>query len=232
VPTLIDLSQEVYQGMPVYPGHVKTVVYDHHTHEETRGGFEGGFSYASKGLLMSDHGPTHVDALSHLDPRPGAASIDEMPLKSFFGPATCIDLSHKEPREYITAGDLDAAVGDADVRAGDILLLRTGTHDRLAGRAEYAHRYPGLDDSGAEWLVEREVKAFGVDAPSPDNPASRTYPVHMMCRERGITHFENLANLEAVVGRRFTFAAFPLKIRGGTGSPVRAVAILDEDGER
>ena len=72
------------------------------------------------------------------------------------------------------------------------------------------------------------MKVFGVDSPSPDNPISRTYPVHMMCRARHITHYENLANLDQVVGRRFTFAGFPLHIRDGTGSPVRAVAIVED----
>jgi kynurenine formamidase len=50
----------------------------------------------------------------------------------------------------------------------------------------------------------------------------------MMCREHGIAHYENLANLDQLVGKRFTFVGFPLRIRGGTGSPVRAVAVLDE----
>ena len=78
------------------------------------------------------------------------------------------------------------------------------------------------------WLVEKGIKTFGVDAPSLDNPISRTYPLHMMCRKYGITHFENLANLDQVVGKRFTFMGFPLKIRNGTGSPVRAVALLED----
>lgn len=232
MPRLIDLSQEIFQGMPVYPGHLKTVVFDHHVHEETARQFEGGFSYASKGLLLSDHGPTHVDALSHLDPRAGAPTIDEMPLDTFYGPASCIDVSHKEAHEYISADELDAAAAGADVRPGDIVLMRTGAFERLGGRPEYTSRYPGLEESGAEWLLRHEVRAFGVDSPSPDNPISRTYPVHMMCREHGITHYENLANLQELVGRRFVFAGFPLKVRGGTGSPVRAVALLDDTDSR
>src|SRR5579875_1645659 len=66
MPKLIDLSQEIYQGMFVYPGHLKTVIWEHRSHEETAKNFEGGFSYQSRGLLMSDHGPTHVDALRRL----------------------------------------------------------------------------------------------------------------------------------------------------------------------
>lgn len=227
---LIDLTQAIYQGMGVYPGHLKTVIWEHASHEETRSRFEGGFSFASMGVLLCDHGPTHVDALSHLDPRPEAASIDQMALDTFYGEGTCIDISHKAPHEYITAGDLDRALArsGAELRQGDILLIYTGVYDRVHGTPAYMNQYPGLDESAARWLVDKGVKAFGVDNPSPDNPISRTYPVHMMCRERGITHYENLANLDQVVGKRFTFVGFPLKIQGGTGSPVRAVAVLGE----
>lgn len=227
--TIIDLSQEIYQGMQVYPGHLKTVVWEHHTHDETRRNFEGGFSYKSHGILLSDHGPTHVDALSHLDPRPEAPSIDQMPLETFIGPATCIDLSGKAPRSYISAADLDAAVQHVGVsiNRGDIVLFYTGTYNRLHGTPEYTSQYPGLDESASEWIVAHGLKAFGVDSPSPDNPASRTYPCHMMCRAHGITHYENLANLDQLVGKRFTFIGLPLRLRGGTGSPVRAVALLD-----
>ena len=107
---LIDLTQEIYQGMQVYPGHLKTVVWEHHTHEETVKNYEGGYSYQSRGLLMGDHGPTHVDALSHLDPRTDAPSIDQMPLDLFYGEATCIDVSHFEPRTYITASDIEEVI--------------------------------------------------------------------------------------------------------------------------
>ncbi|MEY2535338.1 MAG: hypothetical protein QOF29_3248 [bacterium] len=225
---LIDLSQEIYEGMFVYPGHLETKLWEHHRHEETVHKFEGGFSYGSRGLTLSDHGPTHVDALSHLDPSPDAPSIDQMPLEQFHGEGVCIDVSDAAPRTDITAGDLDAAVGRSSVplRPGMVLLLHTGTQRRLGGTEEYLSQYPGLDESASAWLAAQGVKIFGVDCPSPDNPASRTYPCHMMCREHGITHYENLANLDRLLDRRFTFIGFPLRIRGGTGSPVRAVALL------
>jgi kynurenine formamidase len=227
MPTIIDLTQDIYQGMYIYPGHLKTVIWEHHSHGETRRNFEGGFSYQSRGLLLSDHGPTHVDALSHLDPDLAAPSIDQMPLDLFYGAGTCIDLSPKKPHSYIGADDLDAAAANADLRRGDVLLLYTGVFNRFYGTPAYLNQYPGLDEAGSAWLIERGIKIFGVDMPSPDNPISRTYPCHMMCRAHGMTHYENLANLDQVVGKRFVFAGFPLRIRGGTGSPVRAVAILD-----
>jgi kynurenine formamidase len=230
VPRLVDLSQEIYQGMPVYAGHLKTVIWQHHSHEDTAPLFDSDFSYQSLGLMLCDHGPTHVDALSHLDPDYDAPSIDAMPLDTFWGEGTCLDVSDVAPRQYCDAARLERALAESDVdlRAGDVLLLRTGAAERYGGTREYVSEYPGLDRSAADWLGEREVKIFGVDSPSPDNPADRVYPVHLFCRQHGVTHYENLANLGEVVGRRFTFFGFPLRIRDGHGSPVRAVAMLDD----
>lgn len=229
MPQLIDLSQEIFQGMEVYPGHQKTIIWQHASHEETAKRFVGGMSYQSNAILMCDHGPTHVDSISHFNPAPDAAPIDQMPLETFYGTAVCIDVAHKGVHEYISAADMDAACASANVTVnpGDILLIRTGTHDKYANTPAYSNQHPGLDDSAADWLAEKQVKAFGVDCPTPDNPISKTYPVHMMCRRTGITHYENLTNLDQLVGKRFVFAGFPLRIRNGTGSPVRAVAILD-----
>jgi len=229
VPTIIDLSQEIYQGMPVYPGHLNTVIWDYHTHESTQGVMESDLTYATRGIIVSDHGPTHVDSLSHFDPREGAPTIDEMELDRFWGPAICIDVSDAPPREDVEPERLDAALADSgqELRRGDILLLRTGNWDRNGGTEKYLSDYPGLGAESAEWLVEKGVKAFGVDTPTPDNPASRIYPVHLMCRREGVHHYENLANLGDVAGRRFTFLGLPLRFRGGHGSPVRAIAMLD-----
>ena len=228
---LVDLTQEIYQGMFVFPGHLKTVLWEAASHAETARSYEGGFSYVTGGLLMSEHGPTHVDSISHFDPRPGTPSIELMPLDTFYGSGVCLDVSHIPPRADITRDDVEAAAARSrvPVRPDSVLLLHTGTYGRHGGTEQYLTQYPGLDADASEWLVEREVRIFGVDAPSPDNPASRTYPCHMMCRARGITHYENLANLEQVIDREFVFVGFPLRIRGGTGSPVRAVAIVDDE---
>lgn len=227
---LIDLSQEIYEGMMVYPGHSKTVLFDHASHEETAPRFEGGFSFQTKGVMFNDNGPTHVDSFSHLNPDPAAQTIDQMSLDLFYGPAVCLDVSAVPAQTDITAEHLaDAeARGGVNVERGDIVLLYTGTWNRYAGTREYLSLFPGLGLSGAEWIRDRGVKTFGVDSPTPDNPVSKTYPCHMMCRHSDITHYENLANLDRLVGRRFTFVGFPLKLRGAHGGPTRAVAILDD----
>jgi kynurenine formamidase len=216
--------------MPVYPGHLPTVVFQFHTHEGTLGMFEGDFSYASNGLMFSDHGPTHVDSFNHFDPSPDAPSIDEMPIDLFVGDGTCLDISATPARGFCSADDLDRALEAQGslLEPGDVLLLHTGAFARHGGTAEYATEYPGLDESAAEWLVQKQVKIFGVDCPSPDSPASRNYPVHLMCRRERLTHYENLANLDQLIGKRFAFVGLPLNIRAGYGSPVRAVAFLSE----
>lgn len=225
---IIDLSQDIYQGMMVYPGHSKTGVWQHSTHEETAVRFVSGFSFQTLAFTLNDNGPTHVDSFSHLDPTPGAQSIDQMALDLFFGPAVCLNVSSVEPRTDITGEHLDAAnkASAVQVQRGDILLLHTGDWNRHGGESPYLSEFPGLGESAAEWIVSNGVKTFGVDSPTPDNPASNVYPCHLMCRRAGITHYENLANLDKVLDKRFVFAGFPLKLRGGHGGPTRAVAIL------
>ena len=226
---IIDLSQDIYEGMKVYPGHLKTVQFEHATHEETAPRFEGGFSFQTTGFILNDNGPTHVDSFSHLDPTPGAETIDQMSLDLFYGPAVCLDVTGFAPHTDITAEDLDRIVSESpvEVQRGDIVLFHTATWNRYVGDKRYLTDFPGLGESAAEWIVQRGVKTFGVDSPTPDNPASKTYPVHMMCRREHITHYENLANLDQVVDRRFTFVGFPLKVRGAHGGPTRAVALVE-----
>jgi kynurenine formamidase len=151
---LIDLSQDIYEGMMVYPGHSKTVLFDHASHEETAQRFEGGFSFQTKGVMFNDNGPTHVDSFSHLNPDPAAQTIDQMSLDLFYGPALCLDLSHVPPHTDITAEDLTRAEAASGLTAapGDILLIHTATWNRYAGRREYLSEFPGLGISGAEWI--------------------------------------------------------------------------------
>ncbi len=226
--TLIDLSQPIYEGMKVYPGHLKTVTFQHVTHEETAPRFDGGFSFQTWGFILNDNGPTHVDSFSHLDPDPDAETIDRMPLELFYGPAVCVDVSMVPAKTDITPDDIERSLAAAglSVGAGDMCFFYTATFDRHQGTPEYLTEFPGLGTAAAEWIVDRGIKTFGVDSPTPDNPVSRTYPVHMMCRREHITHYENLV-LTEVVGRRFIFAGFPLKVVGAHGGPTRAAAIVD-----
>lgn len=221
---LVDLTQEIYQGMPVFPLHQKTMIFPNLTHEESKK--QIGFEFATNNLLINEHGPTHSDAIYEYDPT--GATIDEMPLEYFYGPAICLDLSHIPPNVYIAKADLEQALSKSrlHIDRGDIVLLYTGHYNRSYGTEEWLTRYTGLDYGAAEWLAKQGVVNIGVDAPAIDHPDDPKYSGHQICREYKITNTENLCNLEQVAGKRFLYFGLPLKIRKGTGSPIRAVAVF------
>lgn len=231
---IIDLSQEIYQGMPVYPGHLKTVLWYHATHEETKSTFPKEYpfhSYSTMGMLLSDHGPTHVDSVFHI--RPDGKTIDQLPLEMFYTEAVCLDVSHVPPDKFVTLKDIKDALAKHNlaIERGDTVLLYTGHYNRKYGTEDWLYNYTGLDLDAAKWLGEQGVVNIGADAPSIDSSQAmmtRYYPGHTVCMEKHILNTENLANLDKVAGKRFIYIGLPLKIREGTGSPIRAVAILNE----
>lgn len=226
---IIDLSQEIYNGMPVYPGHMKTVIWTHLSHEECARQLGTGFSYETRGILICDHGPTHIDAVSHLSRDPEAESIEQLSLNKCITSAICIDVSDVPLRTQFGRAEIEAQLQkwNLKIQPGDTVLLYTAHYDRYYGKPEYMTEYPGLDREGTEYIIDQGCINFGVDSPSPDMWYDKTYPCHTTCAERKITHIENLCNLDKLIGRRFTFIGLPLKIREGTGSPLRPVAILD-----
>lgn len=221
---LIDLTQEIYQGMPVFPLHQKTMIFPNLTHEESME--KNGFMFATNNLLINEHGPTHSDAVYEYDPK--GATIDEMPLEYFYGPAICLDLSHIPPEVYIKRGDLENALAQSKLHIdkGDIVLLYTGHYNRSYGTEEWLTRYTGLTYEAAKWLAQQGVVNIGVDAPAIDHPDDPRYSGHQVCKEFAITNTENLCNLDQIAGKRFLYFGLPLKIRKGTGSPIRAVAVF------
>jgi kynurenine formamidase len=227
---IINLSQEIYQGMPVYPGHLKTVIWTHLSHEECRGQLGTGFSYETRGVMFCDHGPTHIDAISHLSSEPDAPSVEEIPLTNCITSAICIDVSDIPQKTQFGREKIEKKLknGNLEIRPGDTILFHTAQYARYYGRPEYMTDYPGLDKGGTEFIIDQGCVNFGVDSASPDMWYDKTYPCHKTCAERKVTHVENLCNLDQLIGRRFIFIGLPLKIRRGTGSPLRAVAILDE----
>jgi len=226
----VDLSQEIYTGMPVYPGHLKTVIFTHVSHEETARQLGTGFSYHASGILMCDHGPTHIDSVSHLSRDPDAPSVDEIPLEHCVTSAICIDVSDVARQTQFGPDKIEAELErwGLDIRPGDTVLFHTGHYAQYYGTPEYATHQPGLTREATEYIIDKGAVNFGVDCTSPDMWLDKTYPCHTVCAERKVTHIENLCNLDQLIGKRFTFIALPLKIRKGTGSPLRPVAILDE----
>ena len=227
----IDLSQEIYTGMPVFPGHMKTLVWDHVTHAECAKSMDPGYSYTTRGLLMCDHGPTHVDAINHIDPSPDAPSVEKMPLEVFFGTAICLDLSWTEEHSLVTPEQIKEAEKKSGqkIQQGDIVLFHFGHFNKYYPTEKYLDFYSGFTYEAAAYLTEeKKIKNWGADTPSPDRPPTKSYPVHQNYRKTHVPHMENLCNLEKLIGKRFMFYGFPLRIRNGSGSPIRAVAVLEE----
>ena len=223
---IIDLSQEIYQGMPVFPLHQKTFIFQNITHQECIDKI--GFPFATRNLLINEHGPTHSDAVYEYNPN--GLTIDKMPLEYFCGAAVCLDLSHVPYERYMEIADWEEALKKSGltIERGDIVLMYTGHYNRNYGKDKWLTEYSGLSYAAAEWLAQKGVVNIGVDAPAIDHPDDPNYSGHAICAKYGMTNTENLANLDKVAGKRFLYIGLPLKIREGTGSPIRAVALLDD----
>ena len=202
----------------------------HASHEQWEGIADSDVvSPAVNRLELGEHTGTHVDAISHMARQYRGQSIDAMPLAMFYTEGICLDLSHKGLRELIQPVDLGRALAGAglEIKQGDTVLLYTDHYRRAFGTDDW-HCGPGISVDAARWLGQQKVAAFGVETPAPGVRQVSNREVHRICGELGFTHYENLINLYQLIGRgRFRFIGLPLKIRGGTGSPVRAVAVFD-----
>ncbi len=228
---IIDLSQEIFDGMPVHPGLPQVKIAVHATHEEWDGitGSEV-ITPAVNRLELGEHTGTHVDALSHMAREHRGKSIDTMPLTMFYTEGICLDVSHKSLRELIETVDLEEALANAklQIKAGDTVLLYTDHYRRTYGSEDW-YKAPGLSVEATRWLGKQKIAAFGVEPMSPGVVDVSNKEVHRICGELGFTHYENLINLHLLIGRgRFRFIGLPLRIRGGTGSPVRAIAVFEK----
>ncbi len=227
---IIDLSQEIYAGMPVFNGLPEVKMNVHATHEQWEGLDNAETATPSVYKLeMGEHTGTHVDAINHMGKQFHGQSIEKMPLSMFYTEGVCLDFSHKNLSEFITSEDIETACEKANlsIQEGDTVLFYTD-HFRRFFNTENWKNGPGLTAEATVWLGKKHISAFGVETMSPGIPKISNREVHQICGEMGFTHYENMINLYQLVGKgRFRFIAFPLKIRGGTGSPVRAVAIFE-----
>ncbi|WP_456420899.1 cyclase family protein [Thermococcus sp.] len=155
--------------------------------------------YYMNALKLGEHSGTHVDAPAHFIP--GGKTVDEMPLERFMGDALVLDV-----RGGVGNVKLDE-IPDSGYRNRIVLFLTSGRE---------------LSPEVALFLVAQGVKAVGTDAMSIGGET-----VHTILLSAEVPVFENITNLEKLVGKTFTFIAFPLKIEGGSGSPVRAVAVVE-----
>ena len=226
---LIDLSQEIFVGMPVFNGHPEVQIEPAETHEE-RAGIENPdtVSPVVHKMTFGEHTGSHVDAYNHFLPELRDEGIDTMPLEMFFTSAICLDLSDKGLLELIDVADIEAALlkSGQSIRPGDTILLYTDHYRLHFGRADWVNG-PGVTAAAARWFGELKIAGFGVETRSPGVRKVSNEEVHQICGQLRFTHYENLINLHQLIDvGRFQFIGLPLKIRGGTGSPVRAVAIV------
>jgi len=227
---IIDLSQDIFTGMPVFPGLPQVDITMHASHEEWDGITDSEIvSPAVNRLELGEHTGTHVDAINHMARQFRGQSIDTMPLTMFYTEGICLDLSHKGLRELIETVDFEHALSDAGLKIeqGETVLLYTDHYRRTFGTDDWGNG-PGISADAARWLGQQKVAAFGVETMSPGVRHVSNQEVHRICGELGFTHYENMINLHQLIGRgRFRFIGLPLKIRGGTGSPVRAIAVFE-----
>jgi kynurenine formamidase len=201
----------------------------------------GGWYYEAHRFRAPEHGGTHVDAPVHF--AKGHQTTDAIPLEHLVGPAVVVDVT------AACASDRDHAISVDDLTAfeaahgaipdGAIVLLHTGfaqfwpdrvrylgTAERGAAGVAKLH-FPGLSEAAARWLVgERHVHAVGIDTASIDPGNSQRFETHRALFASDVPAFENLANLDQLPARGFEIVALPMKIAGGSGGPLRAIAIV------
>ncbi len=231
MPRIIDLTVKLEDFMPSHKNIQRPVFVPHLRHEEAKklnlGTPEDPLTFQTCYMGMIEHMGTHVDAFLHTNPE--GAPIDEMPIEMFMGEAVVLDLRHIPDLGDIDVDDLEKAERDAGVRIdGHITLLCTGLHRRHFPDEAISHTNPGVTAAATHLLADRGSLLHGVEGPSTDRPNDPTFPNHRVCRDRGISHYEWLCNLEELVGRGvFHFQGLPLYLKGGSGSPVRALATID-----
>ena len=202
---------------------------------------EQGYYYSAYRYRAAEHGGTHLDAPVHF--AKGHLSIDQLPLEQLMGPGVLIDVTSQctvNPDYLVSVSDIQNwEKRNGQIPAGTIVLLRTGfgkyypdkkkylgTDERGAGAVAKLH-FPGLDPQAARWLTEhRSINAIGLDTASIDYGQSKLFESHRILFEKNIPAFENVANLDQLPVKGFSIVALPMKIKGGSGGPLRIIATL------
>lgn len=206
----------------------------------SRGMTEGGWFYAAESLSAPEHGGTHLDAPAHFYERGRGAG--EVPLEQLIAPTVVIDISREagqNPDYTLRVDDIRRFEREhGQIRRGEIVLLRTGWARFWPDRREYLGgdsaadlHFPSFGPDAAKLLLEeRGVAALGADVASIDAGASHDFPVHRLLAERDVPALENLTNLAMLPPTGALLIALPMKISGGSGAPVRAIALVADRG--
>lgn len=172
-------------------------------------------------LSLYSHAGTHMDAPRHF--LPDGVTLERLDLAACIGTAKVVNLAPAEPKQLITVEDLGPVKNS--VRAGDRLLFRTDWYKRY-GTSEYRDSLPRISLELAQWLVEKRVALIGVEQPSVAdvNNMQELTAVHQTLFRGNVIIVEGLANLDQLTASEVEFTALPLRIIGGDGCPVRAIA--------
>lgn len=201
----------------------------------------GGYWYAANAFSTAEHGGTHLDAPYHFD-RAGDTA-ERIPLEKLVGEAVVVDVREASARDRDHLVDVAALAAHeaahGPIPGGAIVLVHTGFAAAWPDRARYLGterrgedavaelHFPGLHPEAARWLVqERRVRAVGIDTASIDRGQSRSFEAHRVLAAAQVPIFENVAALDAVPPRGALVLALPMKIAGGTGGPLRIVALV------
>jgi kynurenine formamidase len=208
--------------------------------EDYAGHTEGGYYYEANSFSLAEHGGTHLDAPIHF--AEGKQTADQIPLENLIGTGALIDISDssmKNPDYLLSVNDLEKwEVENGKFEPETIILIRTGYGKFWPDRKAYMGtvergpeavadlHFPGIHPDAAQWLVQRKIKAVGIDTPSIDYGQSATFDSHQILYAANIPGFENVANLDQLPMKNFTVVALPMKIKGGSGGPLRIIALL------
>jgi len=210
--------------------------------ELAHGETEGGFFYSAYSICTPEHGGTHLDAPLHFSE--SGLPNDRLPLENLIAPAVVIDVvsrTERDPNYRLTVEDVRQFESEhGEIAPGTIVLLRTGWSSRWPNARAYlgddtpgdATRlsFPSFGEDAARLLVEeRRVAILGVDTASIDYGPSQDFAVHRIAAARNVAGLENLTNLEELPPTGATVIALPMKIEGGSGGPVRVVALVPRD---
>ena len=209
-----------------------------------KGETDKGYYYSANNFATAEHGGTHLDAPIHF--AKDRQSVDEIPLENLIGAAIKIDVSARalnNPDYEISISDFTGWEKKQNVQIpdGSIVLLETGFSKYYPDKMKYLGtdqrgeqalallHFPGLSPEAASWLVEnRKIKAIGIDTPSIDFGQSQYFKSHVTLLKQNIPAFENLTNLDKLPARAFRIIALPMKIKGGSGAPLRIIALINE----
>jgi kynurenine formamidase len=235
--TIVDLSYP-FDSETVYWPTAETF----HLEKDFEGITEKGYFYSAYKYAAAEHGGTHIDAPVHF--AQGHNSVDQIPLEQLIGSAIIIDVTRQcesNPDYRVMPDDFLAwEKNNGKIESGSIVLIRTGFGRYYPERKKYLGtdqrgpaavaqlHFPGLHPDAARWLIaNRSIKAIGLDTASIDYGQSTLFESHRLLFDKNIPAFENVANLDKLPVKGFSVVALPMKIKGGSGGPLRIVAIVN-----